>query len=263
MQYRIIIILLLIIPFFTEAQRWKRNRYELSYGIAYANFFGDIGGGSSKGGQSILSIKDIDFGSSRPGFVVGARYKAAERVAIKLNFIYGYVAADDKYSGFPGRRDRGISFSSYLFEQSLVGEFSIVKERFGRRYTLGNIKSFKKLKINTYLFGGVAGFAFNPKTKYVNDSTGVVVSGHEQHPFSKGEKYSKYQLALPLGIGFKYGINRKLSFNVEYGTRFTFTDYIDNHNDRHKMNKSNDSYMFLTFCFIYKLRTTRSGLPKF
>lgn len=252
------LILILTIPLLSDAQKWKRYRYEVLFGIGYSNFFGELGGGSGKGGQSIISVKDIDFGSSRPAFFVGTRYKLVERFAIKFNLLFTYVSGNDKYSGNIGRKERNESFSSPLFEQSLMAEFSVIKERYGRRYTMGNIRSLKKLHINTYLFIGVGGFWFSPKTK-VN---GIQIEG-QNTTFSTGEVYKTYQLAVPVGIGFKYGVNRKLNIGLEYGNRFTFTDFIDNHKDLSPGNKANDNYMLLNLIFTYKLRTTRSGLPKF
>ncbi|OFX59328.1 MAG: hypothetical protein A2046_12980 [Bacteroidetes bacterium GWA2_30_7] len=257
MKKFIFFILILIIPYISNAQKWKRYRYEVLFGIGYSNFFGDLGGGAGKGGQSIISVKDIDFGASRPAFFVGARYKIVERIALKVNILYTYVSGNDKYSGNPDRQGRNESFSSPLFEQSLTAEFSVVKERYGRRYTVSNIRSLQKLHINTYLFAGIAGFSFHPKTKI----DGIHIDG--QPSYSTGEPYKTYQLSIPVGIGLKYGVNRKLNIGLEYGNRFTFTDFIDNHKDISPGNKSNDNYMLLNLIFTYKLRTTRSGLPKF
>jgi len=39
--------------------------------------------------------------------------------------------------------------------------------------------------------------------------------------------YSRIQIAIPYGIGLKYGYQRNWSFGFELGIRKTFTDYID------------------------------------
>lgn len=254
----IILLTLFIFSLTSYGQRWKRTRYEFIYGIGYSNVFGDIGGGAGKGGNIATSIKDFDIQTVRPSIALGARYKLSEYFSFKLNLIYGYISAADKYSKEETRRDRGVSFTSPIFEQTLQGEFSIVKERYGRRYTISNIRGFKNLHINTYLLAGIGGAYFNPKSKE-NDIP--ITENNGQHHLSVGETYSKYTMVIPVGIGFKYGINRKLSFGIEYGNRFTMTDYLDNHKDINSKHK--DSYMFMTFLISYKLRTTRSGLPKF
>jgi hypothetical protein len=260
----IFIVLFLLFSFSSEAQRWKRTRYELIYGIGYSSVFGDIGGGASKGGNIATSIKDFDIQAVRPSFAVGARFRVTEAFALKANLIYGYMAGADKYSSYTARQ-RGVSFSSPIFEQSLQAEYSVVKERLGRRYTLSNIKGFKNLHINTYFIVGFGGVSFNPTTK-APDSTGVIREipkdeNNGQSAFSDGGTFPHYTMIIPVGIGFKYGINRKLSLAIEYANRFTFTDYLDNHHDT--FSKGNDSYMFMTFTISYKLRTTRNGWPKF
>ncbi|OFY75298.1 MAG: hypothetical protein A2265_10170 [Bacteroidetes bacterium RIFOXYA12_FULL_33_9] len=177
-----------------------------------------------------------------------------------MNLVYGYISSNDKFSKDPERSLRNLSFSSPIFEQSFQTEFSVVKERYGRRYTLANIRGLKNLHINTYLLAGIGGVYFNPKTKY----DGIEIpqsSNNGQSELSSGATYPKYVLAIPVGIGFKYGINRKLSLGIEYGNRFVMSDYLDNH--KQVYSKHNDSYMLMTFIVSYKLRTTRSGLPKF
>jgi hypothetical protein len=75
------------------------------------------------------------------------------------------------------------------------------------------------------------------------------------------KKYSHFNLAIPLGIGFKYAINRRACLGLEFGMRYTSTDYLDGHSD--KFSKANDAYSFLNLNVTYKLKTARSGLPKF
>lgn len=257
MKFKIInifIVLFILSGFTSEAQRWKRTRYELIYGVGTNSVFGEIGGGSGKGGNIATSIKDFDIQTLLPSAAVGFRYRVTEQFAVKANLIYGLMGANDKYSKDEQRRDRGISFLSTIFEQSMQFEYSIVKERLGRRYTLSNIKGLKNLHINTYVIAGIGGVSFNPTLKIngLSDTipnTAVVTN------------YSKYAMVIPIGIGFKYGINRKLSLAIEYANRFCFTDYLDGFKDVNS--RSSDSYMFMTFSISYKLRTTRNGWPKF
>jgi len=114
---------------------------------------------------------------------------------------------------------------------------------------------------------------------------------------STREKYSRFQFAIPFGIGFKYGLDKVWAVGLEFGARRTFTDYIDDvsttYYDNDKLAESNplaaqmadpslgevegqtavnqqrgdpkdnDAYMFLLITLTYKLKTTRRGLPKF
>lgn len=110
-------------------------------------------------------------------------------------------------------------------------------------------------------------------------------------------KYSLIGICIPVGIGFKYTIDRYWGVGLEIGLRKTFTDYIDdvsttyfdfaNYPDANDLaavladrsNKSDpkvttagqqrgdprdkDSYMFGIFSLNYKLRTGRNNLPRF
>ena len=40
--------------------------------------------------------------------------------------------------------------------------------------------------------------------------------------------YKQNQIVLPFGVGIKYNIKGPWDLNLEFGTRKTFTDYLDN-----------------------------------
>lgn len=229
------------------SQRWKRTRYELVYGVGMVNGFTDLGGRNGIGGHF---LSDIDIQATRPSAMVGARYKIRELLAVKLNLEFGYLRASDTYTKDEVRRNRNVISNSLLLEQSLQLEYSVQKERFGTRYTFSNLSRFNFKNVNTYLFAGIGGVFAIPNLKnpgyYNTNST---------------DPYHKYNLCFPMGIGFKYGINRRLAFGIDIGHRYTTSDNIEGWSDR--ATDSKDSYMFTTFNLAYKLRTARSGLPKF
>ena len=249
MKTKIILIffsLFLLISNLANAQRWKRTRYEVLGGVGPSLFFGDLGG-ANKDGKHFMS--DIDLQSMRYHILVGTRYKLKEKMALKLNFIYGRIHGSDIYTESPERNKRNVTFSSGLFEPSIQFEYSILKERLGTRYTFRNLQRFKLTYVNTYIFIGVGGLLFYPRPEFSAAKT------------NKAEKYSHFNLSIPLGIGFKYAINRRASLGLEFSQRYTSTDYLDGHSD--KASKAGDSYSFLTLNVTYKLKTARSGLPKF
>jgi hypothetical protein len=244
--FYILFIILLSIPFVTNAQRWKRTRYEVLGGIGPSLFFGDLGG-SNKDAKHFMG--DIDFPAMRYHLMVGVRYKLKEKMALKLNLIYGRVHGSDTYTESPGRARRNVTFSSGLFEPSVQYEYSVLKERLGNRYTFRNLSRFKLTYVNTYVFIGVGGLLFYPKPELSAASSNVI------------KHYSHFNLVIPIGIGFKYAANRRICVGLEFGQRYTSTDYLDGHSD--KYSKARDSYSFLTLNVTYKLKTARSGLPKF
>ena len=241
----ILIVLFLATAYNANAQRWKRVRYEVLYGLGVSNAMTELGGANQDGTHF---LRDLEISKTRPVIYVGARYKIKEQLAVKFTMSFTFVSGDDALTEAPGRKNRNVSFSSPLFETAVQAEYSILKEKFGNRYTFSNMRRFKLKNVNTYLFAGVGGFFFNPK-------------GNFNVPSNKDESFSKISVAFPMGIGFKYGINRKLSFGMEIGPRLTLTDYLDGISDVYST--ANDSYMFLVFNLNYKLRTARSGFPRF
>ncbi|MGQ9846682.1 MAG: DUF6089 family protein [Bacteroidales bacterium] len=244
-----IIFIILTFPLLTnnvEAQRWKRTRYELFSSIGPTLFYGELGG-SNKPGTHFLG--DIDLQGIRYNLAIGFRYKVKEKFALKVNFIYGRLNGSDAYTEYKPRRNRNVSFYSGFFEPSIQGEYSILKERLGVRYTLQNLRRFKLMYINTYVFVGFGGIYFNPHTINKDFHTNV------------NKNFSKFNAVIPLGIGFRYGFNRRTTIGLEFGQRYTTTDYLDGFSDIHS--KARDSYATISIIFTYKLKTARSGLPKF
>lgn len=297
-------ILIIAIPFssFSQSTKWKRTRYEVVGGLGATGFMGELGGG--KGSSHFIT--DFDFTSQRFVISAGMRYKFLERLAGKATLSFGHVYGHDKKALNDFRKQRNLSFRSPLLELAVQGEYSIIKEPLSARYRFkrrrGKKFSFKSLlNINTYVFAGVAGFWFNPRGKDDGPGgSGKWVSlqplGTEGQGLMEGrKKYSRIQVAIPFGIGFKYNINKEWSVGLEYGARWTFTDYMDDVSSTYVDNKwlaqkdelaarmadksgddvkfvagnqrgetkYDDYYMFSLITVSYKLRTGRNGLPKF
>ncbi len=300
--YILLIISLFIntVAFSQRSARWKRMRYEIFYGLGGTNFLGELGGANQKGTNF---LKDFEFSMTRPLISVGMRYKFLEKVAGKAMLSYGYLRGDDKTTDETYRSYRNLSFYSPLLEFSVQGEYSITKERVGHRYNLRRVRGVKGFKVNIYFFAGIAGFWFNPKGKDQNGEwQSLQPLGTEGQGIAPArEKYSRISVAIPYGVGFKYGLTRRWSIGLEFGVRKTFTDYIDDvstsYYDNDKIKEINgetaayladptienggehpnwtvggqqrgdptdkDAYMFMIINLTYKLRASRGGLPKF
>ena len=244
--------LFLIVVFTTintdlSAQRWKRTRYEVIACTGPSFFMGEFGG-SYKTGSHFLN--DLDMQSTRFNLMVGARFKVQEKFALKMNMVFGRFYGSDKFTTNEERIKRGGTFKTSAFETTFQAEYSLLKERFGTRYTFQYMKKFKFSHVNTYVFAGTGMLVFFPKTNY-------------NYTFStnKSTNYTPLALVFPIGIGFKYGINRRYSLCIEIGQRYTTSDYIDGWSDW--ASKGKDAYGFILVGITYKLKTARSGLPKF
>ncbi|MEM6725005.1 MAG: DUF6089 family protein, partial [Bacteroidota bacterium] len=159
--------------------------------------------------------------SSGPvNFTIGtfARYQFHPNLAARINFAWANISGDDAKAQDRGRRNRNLSFNSQIFEVSLIGEvlFPPVEE-------IGYIPPFQ-----AYVFGGIGWFHFNPKTDFQGESVELQPLGTEGQGLPGfPARYSLNELAIPVGIGAKFGIAPRLSLGIEYGIRVTFTDYLD------------------------------------
>ena len=182
---------------------------------------------------------------------------------MKSHLSYGRVAGDDKLTTEYFRNYRNLDFYSDIYEFNLNFEGAFQQEQVGHRYRLRKVKGMKGYEIYTYAFVGAGVF----------------------------------QLCVPVGIGFKYTLDRSWGVGLELGIRKTFTDYIDdvsttyfdfsNYSGTNPLSaqlsdrsnhsvqfitdpgaqrgdpRENDSYMFAIFSLNYKLTNGRGNLPRF
>ena len=225
-KFTLILLLLgFLFPGISEAQRWKRMRYELNGGLGASNFLGELGG-SDQIGTNLM--KDLDFAMTRYVLSGGLRYKLTKRLSAKGSIQIGMLRGDDAQTQEFSRNYRNLSFRSPLYEVAVQFEASITKEQVGTQNRLRGIKGRSWLPVNIYPFIGIAGFYMNPKAKYNGKWHALQpLSTEGQGQLPTRPKYSRFQVAVPVGIGFKYGFTRRWSISLEYGFRKTFTDYID------------------------------------
>ncbi len=144
------------------------------------------------------------------GFV---RYNLIKALSLRLNFLKASLSGSDaNYPTIQAMRERNLSFRTRLYELGILSELNFLE--FG---------SEKRTTAKAYIFGGLAGFYFNPQALYQGTWYDLQPLGTE----GQSKKYSRIALAIPGGFGFKIGTTRRSSFGVEVGLRKTFTDYLD------------------------------------
>jgi hypothetical protein len=269
-----------------QSQRWKRTRYELYGGLGATNFLGELGGSEESGAGA---LKDFEFSATRPLISLGMRYKILEPLAVKGALSFGYLSGNDKKSENEFRYKRNLHFRSPIIELGFQAEYSVIKERISRyRKSKRRGKfSLASLNLNTYIFTGINVFWFNPQAKASDGNWYSLqpIGTEGQGQIATRDKYSRLQISIPAGFGFKYPITQKISVGLEYGFRITFTDYIDDVSttyvdkeffddpieqeladpsifgydlgpqDIRGNPKYNDHYMFMVINVTYKLRT--------
>ncbi|MEQ9425454.1 MAG: DUF6089 family protein [Cyclobacteriaceae bacterium] len=196
------------------------------------NYFGDI--------TPLPKRLSTDIGFTRSGFGVEIGKKFHPNASARIGFNYGKIEASDFDTADPtegssglGRYQRNLSFENTITELSLGFEFDLFPN-------YGGIGS--RFNINPYIFIGLAGFTHDPKAiAPANDlfgnplaEAGQLVSlrdlgteGQNTGIDSLPGKYSKIQLAIPVGIGVKAKLLTNLDVQLEFGLRQLFTDYLD------------------------------------
>lgn len=296
----IALLAVMLLPVMVQAQRfsqrWKAYRSEVHFGVGATNFLGELGGADQIGTDY---FKDLELSQTRIAISAGWRYKLNQTFAMNTHLTYGKVAGDDALTDEFFRGYRNLNFKSNIYELNTNLEFSFIKEQTGHRYKLKGVRGQRGFEMSAYGFVGIGVFYFNPK----GETNGSWVDLRDLNTEGQGltstrKKYSKVQLAIPLGVGFKYSFDRRWGIGLEYGIRKTFTDYIDDASKTYYDNtelfiqngalaaamadksdkefpyitaageqrgdpRDKDAYMFAIISINYKLRTGRSSYPMF
>ena len=238
------IILSFLISGLGNSQTWKMKRYEVEAGAGGSFYMGDIG--SVTPSENIGGFKDVVFSSTRPVIHLGFRYKILERFWVKLNANYGWLYGDD--SNYGSNQERGLVFSTPLFELTGQAEYAFIRDKSSDNYLMMRGKGIMSFSSNISFYG-FAGFGpafFWPKV--IEDPNNRAASD-----------FSNVAIVFPIGLGLKYGLTPDWKIGFEIGGRFTTTDYLDAFTS--EWSKYNDNYFFATFHAIYNLDVSRKGWP--
>jgi hypothetical protein len=141
---------------------------------------------------------------------VFGRYNANKRFSVKASLLKGMISGTDATAHSTELRDRNLSFRSNLTELAVTGEMNI--SEYNIRAGKGSVP---------YVFLGLAATRFNPQA----EMRGV---WHDLQPLhTEGKKYTRNTLAVPFGLGMRFNISYKLNIGLEFGARFTSSDYLD------------------------------------
>lgn len=175
------------------------------------HFLGDLGGSFTNGTPSIA---DLNLQGTRYMGGLGMRVNLGKTIALRAGGYYGRLAASDKYTTNPARRNRNLDFFSPIQGGNLILELKL----------LPNKQKFHKL----YIFGGIEYFHFDPRTHYNGRVVRLQPLGTEGQFFMPGKSpYKLTSLAIPFGFGFNFLSSTHGYWSFELSSRKTFTDYID------------------------------------
>ncbi|MGZ3900534.1 MAG: type IX secretion system protein PorG [Bacteroidia bacterium] len=227
----------------SSAQTKKRNFRQREIGL--------FGGAS-------YYIGDINprkhFIPSHPAFGAFFRYTTNYRYAFRFGLNYGTVSASDATSKEPDQLERNLSFRSRIYDAHAIAEFNFVD------YRIGNDKHY----FTMFIFAGLGACYMNPQMNV--NGTYIDLAGLKNEGQKKS--YSKYQMTIPFGVGFKWNISDRCGLGIEWGPRKMFTDYLDDVSSSYSANsifkegipgtmrgnpRSKDWYFFYGLTFNFRL----------
>ena len=286
----LLIFTIFLLAFSINAQSWKFLRNEFSFGLGATSFLGELGGANKIGSHNIAGIRDFDFNATRPAVQIGYRRFFSSQIAAKAGFTFGQVSGNDALTEEQFRNNRNLHFKSPIAELAIQVDYFPFREYFGHIYRSNGVVGKRVNHLSPYLFAGIGGFWYNPKAKYQGN-------WEKLRPLqTEGVAYKSISVALPVGLGLKYAIDKQWSIGLEVGLRYTFTDYLDDVSTEYVdkssesamvqylsnpalnnegqtswtlpgqqrgSSQANDSYVFAILSVNYKLLRGRLNLPKF
>lgn len=202
------VLITLYISFLPLAAAFSQG-IEVGLFLGGSNYFGD------------LSNDGVVLDQTHPSAAIIGRYNLSEKWAAKGFIGYGKISGDDQNANTALKKSRNLSFYSNVIEVSAQLEYNLVRNSY--RYT-------QTRRVIPYLFAGIGVFNFNPKTLLNGEEIELMPLGTEGQgttTYNDRQKYALTQICIPLGIGFKKRIGRRISIGLELGTRYTYTNYLD------------------------------------
>ncbi len=212
---------------FNSTKNWRRNKKEIVLNIGPTGFLGELGGKDAIGTN--YSLADLDLKSTTMNIGISYRYRFRPFFATSTIIDIGQVKGDDKLTLEPARNARNLNFKSILFTAYQRLEFLFYfKESFGHKYNFKGVSGKRNHNEQIYLFAGVGLCYFNPMGNY----NGTWVALKPLHTEGQGfpnrpKEYSLITPIIPMGLGFRMGIDRMWRVGLEITYFKTFSDYID------------------------------------
>ena len=218
---------------------------------------GVFGGGSYYSGD-LNPGPEGQFRQTQPAFGGLVRYNFDKHLSVRITGLHGKVKGTDKNSTYailpPGIADF-YSFESKITEVSMQGEVNFLPYIAGHEETL----------LTPYIFGGIGYFMFDTTTGHGDgshwhpDETSTEPVPADPGEFDPPEDYSDFSMSYIIGGGLKYHITEYIGGGLEWGLRYTGTDYIDH--VRLKANpKQNDWYAFAGITITFRFRDSSRAI---
>lgn len=189
--------------------------------------------GGMLGGSFYMGDANFTTPFRKMGFAGGAiwRYNFNPHMALKADLAVGRIAGDTRGGRTEFPQGQHVSFKRWLYDLGAQYEYNFWGYSWGERFK-GN------RRFTPYILGGL-GFTF----------AGAPAEG-------------VFTLNIPVGVGVKYKISRRVNIGVEFTMRFSLSDKLDvtnkdglQLNDPYQIKgsgfKNKDTYSFTTIFITY------------
>lgn len=198
------------------ASWWKASRHSVYAGLGGNIFEGDI---VSPKNKKAISFKDAGFSAQ-----IGYKFKLTERFSLRANLLYLNLGAADADSKRESHVPRNLDFKSNTWNLDGIVDFYFIKEK----ELKDGVPLYFKYRWSAYAFVGFGGLLYNPKGSYDGDWYELRPLHTEGQTLVDGlDEYGKLTWALPLGVGVKFLITKRLWVGLEIAQHYTGSDYID------------------------------------
>lgn len=219
--------MLLLAALPANAQEDPEYRMEIGVGGGMAGYLGDFNGNLTKDLQPMGSLL--------------ARYIFNPYYGLKLNVMFGKMkgSSADVKTYYPAFAETPYEFNNSLVGFDLTFEYNFWPYGTGRDYRGAQ-------RVTPFVFGGLGG-------TYVS--------------IKDGDKKSAFTANVPIGIGVKYKINKRMNLGLEWAMHFTLGDELDGQKDPYGITssgafKNTDCYSTLQVTLTYSFSALVLYLPQ-
>ena len=207
------------------------NGWSLGTNIGLSDMWGDIGTKSPI--DHYTNSKYFDKVTFMGGLF--GRYTIHPALAARMQVNFGSLYATDKWNYDKAKNETGVNSDAVqrylrsqnvrdiMFEGMLLFEFTPLR--------MNPESKIAHKKWQPFIAAGLSYFHFTP---YSTSGKGIrYIATYDLNLEGQGwgagypPKYSLWQPAIPLAIGYRWDLGQHLNLGIEYMYRYTFTDYLD------------------------------------
>jgi hypothetical protein len=195
--------------------------HEVGVFLGGSNYIGDIGS------TSYISPNKFAYG-------VVYKWNKSPRHAFRFSYAQSQISATDANSTGSNRKLRGYSFENNIKEIAAGLEFNFFDF---------NLHDARK-KITPYVYSGI--------NYFMHDELYIIAG-------ETSKSKSSNSFAIPMVVGLKSNLSKRMILAFEVGARYTFTDGLDGNNPKNNNAQiaqfgninNNDWYVFSGFMLTY------------